>query len=152
MHDPRHVANTLIDLGIDADRPLTHLQVQKLLYFAHARMLAVHGQPLTNELFEVWRYGPVSPSVYHNLSRFRGAPINERSPILLHSEDKRPFSPTESKAIQFAFDAGSKLHGLELTRLTHLHGGPWRQAIDKNRLYISNDSIQRYFSRIFRGE
>lgn len=150
MQDPRHVANALIDRGIDAGRPLTHLQVQKLLYFAHARMLAKHGQPLSDELFEVWRYGPVSQAVYHNLSRFRAGIIDQCSPILLHHEDKREFSAAESEAIQYAFDAGGHLSGPELTNLTHLNGSPWKQALKKNHLYIKNEDIRRYFAPIFR--
>lgn len=150
MHDPRHIANTLINLGIDAGRPLTHLQVQKLVYFAHAWMLVKHGKPLSNELFEVWQYGPVSQAIYHNLSRFRAAPITDWTPIPLHLEDKRDFSGDELEAIHYAFNAGGKLSGPELTKLTHIHGGPWQQAKKKNLLYISNDSIQRYFSNVFK--
>ena len=35
-HDCRSVANKIIDARLKANHPITHLQVQKLVYFCHA--------------------------------------------------------------------------------------------------------------------
>ena len=152
MHDPRHIANEFINLGLDAGRPLTHLQIQKLVYFAHAWMLALHKRPLVKELFEAWRYGPVSPSIYHNLSRFRAAPIDLRDPIPLHPDDHREFDRDERNIIDQVFELYSELNGIALSQWTHAPGTPWEQAEKKHHLYISNDYIQRYYSDIVKKE
>ena len=80
MHDARSVANEFIRLGIESKKPFTHMQIQKLAYFAHAFTLALYDRPLTNQRFEAWRYGPVSSAIYYSLSRFSGEPVGEIIP------------------------------------------------------------------------
>lgn len=48
----------------DAGEAMTHLKVQKLVYYAEAWFLANFDRSLTNEDFEAWAHGPVSPKVY----------------------------------------------------------------------------------------
>ena len=144
-HDPRHLANEFVNLGIEHSRPFTHLQIQKLVYFAHAWMLAFYNQLLSNELFEVWQHGPVSPSIYHNLSRFRARPIDEESPIRLHPEDERLFSSRERHNIDQIFTLYGEHSGPALSKWTHAPGTPWHQAKRKNRLYITNEDIKKYY-------
>ena len=70
--DPRAVANWFIERGINEEYPLTHIEVQKLLYFAHGWMLGIHGEPLVEGNWEAWRYGPVLRDVYFSLNYNRG--------------------------------------------------------------------------------
>lgn len=43
---------------------VTHLRVQKLLYFAQAWHLLLLDRPLFEEDMQAWAHGPVAPSVY----------------------------------------------------------------------------------------
>jgi len=79
-HDPKAVANWFIERGIKEDNPLTHIEVQKLLYFSHSWMLAIHEAPLHHGAWEAWRYGPVLPEIYFNLNWHRGLPITDCIP------------------------------------------------------------------------
>ena len=45
-HDPRAIANWFIEQGIKENNPLSHIEVQKLLYFSHGWMLGIHETPL----------------------------------------------------------------------------------------------------------
>ena len=40
---------------------LSHMKLQKLLYYAHGLHLAVGRGPLFPEIIEAWTYGPVVP-------------------------------------------------------------------------------------------
>lgn len=43
---------------------ISNLKLQKLVYYAQAWHLAIHGTPLFEEDFEAWVHGPVIPSLY----------------------------------------------------------------------------------------
>ena len=43
---------------------ITHLKLQKLVYYAQAWSLAVRGEPIFEEHIEAWTHGPVSPDLY----------------------------------------------------------------------------------------
>ena len=79
--DPRAVANWFIERGINEEYPLTHIEVQKLLYFAHGWMLGIHGEPLVEGNWEAWRYVPVLRDVYFSLNYNRGRPITDPIPV-----------------------------------------------------------------------
>ena len=48
----------------DAGDVITHLKLQKLVYYAQAWHLANYGRPLFNEDMEAWTHGPVVPSLW----------------------------------------------------------------------------------------
>ena len=113
-------------------------------------MLAIYDRPLIDELFEVWEHGPVSPAIYHNLSRFKSRPIRGFDPIVLHAEAKRTLYPQERYIIDEVFALYGEYSGPVMSQWTHARGTPWDQAKKQNRLYITNESIRRYYSRLLR--
>lgn len=61
-----------------ADWKLTQLSVHKGLYLAHMTFLGkTDGQPLISERFQAWDYGPVIPSLYHELKMFGRKPVRD---------------------------------------------------------------------------
>lgn len=147
MHDARNVANMLIKLADDANSPLTPMQVQKLVYLAHAWMLALYDKPLINEPFEAWKYGPVLPKLYHCLSHYRGDPITDYV-LPLHPEDQRKFDAAENSIITQIFQKYGHLSGPRLSALTHERGSPWHQADTRRERYISDDVIKKYYIKL----
>jgi len=49
---------------------VTHLKVQKLLYFAQAWHMMTLGRPLFEEDMQAWPHGPVAPSVWHEFKQY----------------------------------------------------------------------------------
>lgn len=47
--------------------PMSHLKLQKLLYYCDAYHLAYFDQELVEDSFEAWVHGPVSRKVYNSL-------------------------------------------------------------------------------------
>ena len=146
-HDPCQIANEFIQKGIDEKNPITPLEVQKLIYFAHGWMLANHNEPLHYDEWEAWPYGPVLPVVYHCLSFYRADPVTDT--ILARDT---PIKDSERRIIDQVYDGYRPLGGIRLSRLTHVKGGPWRQIRKKRRgsVVISNDLIRNYFIRVAR--
>lgn len=60
------IANEFIRLA-EKDGGITHMQIQKLIYFAHAIRLVVYDKPLIKRKFYAFPYGPVDIDVYEAL-------------------------------------------------------------------------------------
>lgn len=48
----------------NASEKITHLKLQKILYFAQSAFLSLERGALFNEKIEAWKYGPVIPDIY----------------------------------------------------------------------------------------
>ena len=145
-HDPRTAANHLIVRNNIDHAPLTHIEVQKLLYLWHGWMLATTDRPLHELNWEAWRYGPVQPAVYYNLNHLQGIPITQ--PIPNFPDDQ--FSPEETQALNTVFRRFRDLGPRGLVRLTHEQGSPWEKIWRRRRgsMVIPNPLIRDYFARL----
>ena len=145
--DPRAAANHFISRGIAETKPITPMEVQKLLFFAHGWMLGLHGQPLHYDEWEAWRFGPVLPVIYHNLSYYGGEPVANKV-LALPTE----FDPVEQGVMDQVYEKYRPMGARRLSALTHLKGSPWDQ-VKRQRFgdgVISNDRIRSYFRKLAR--
>ena len=150
MYDSRHVANELIRRSRERNQTLTHMQIQKLIYFAHARMLSIHSEPLINQEFEAWSYGPVVPDLYQSLKRHGSDPVRQeipmRTPVGLNTRER--------DLVDHIFNRYGSLSASQLSELTHGEGTPWSNAVgghqDEQRL--SNEAIKQYHVEQWRSE
>ena len=55
----------ICNLDREAGDSITHLKLQKLIYYSQAWSLAINKKALFEEDFEAWARGPVIPAVYH---------------------------------------------------------------------------------------
>lgn len=144
MYDPRYIANQFIEPAAENDTPLTHLQIQKLVYFAHGWSLALNNTALVRQQFLAWRFGPVSRPIYDSLSKYRGNPIYRPiSPV-----DETSLNSPSKHVITETYRLYGALSGMELTRLTHAHGGPWHQMRLEGREVIPDLVIKKHFKRV----
>ena len=148
MRDARHIANEFIRLSKQQNRLLTPMQIQKLVYFAHARMLSLHGRSLISQNFEAWQYGPVVPVLYRALSRHGSYGVQET--IAMGTERTR--STREQDILNWSFNKYSQLSGPELSKLTHAPDAPWAKAQERGEDVIPNDSIESYYTEEWREE
>lgn len=67
------IADYIIYKANKLGKPVSNLQIQKIMYFLHAIFLVNSDgdkKLISDEQFERWDYGPVSPSVYSEYSRY----------------------------------------------------------------------------------
>ena len=138
------VADFFIHEAHEVGDPISHLKLQKLVYYAQAWHLAVFDQPLIDDRFEAWVHGPVCPPLYE---RFKG---NSWKPIA--TEVEAPELKAELcdhlSEVQAAYGAFS---ALELERLTHSED-PWIAArgdlapTEPSNAVISNESMRRFYA------
>jgi len=60
----------LCHIDRDAGDSITHLKLQKLLYYAQAWCIVLSGKSLFEDDFEAWSHGPVLPGIYHDYKHF----------------------------------------------------------------------------------
>ena len=159
-YSAKAVANYFLALAKEEDKDLTPLQIQKLVYLAHGWYMAFYEEPLVDdEYVEAWDYGPVFPSLYHELKEFGADPINRLAKNIEYIEgaDKlgvwipvigKEDSITKNLLGQ-AWEVYKDSTGGQLIELTHTEGSPWAQTRSKHKNIInadiSNDIIREYY-------
>jgi uncharacterized phage-associated protein len=158
-YDPRGVANLLLDVLDEKGRQATHIDLQKLLYFAHGRfLLATGGQPLVSGYFEAWEYGPVHPAIYQAFKSARDRKIDFRAVRTnliagVQSTIAPPDSPAVRRHIEVVASDYGQLSTGQLVKLSHASNAPWDRTVRRvsNEVTlgtrISNDVIKEWFQR-----
>lgn len=114
------------------------MKLQKLLYYVKCWSM-VAKQPLIDENFEAWAYGPVNPEVYHRFKGYGNQPIPASgiAPSIFHDY-----------LVNFIADSYAIYSATELSRTTHTEE-PWKHAIASGRenAPIEDWSIINYYSK-----
>jgi len=76
---PSAIANEFLRRTADAERPMTPMQLLKLVYITHGWHFVVYEEPLIEEEVQAWKHGPVVESLFHQFKEFGGNPITKLS-------------------------------------------------------------------------
>lgn len=139
------LSNYVIQKANEAGCSITHLKLQKILYYIQGTYLAETGDPLFEEPIEAWTYGPVIRDVYvHFVSN--GALSLHVDP---HVEIPK-LGISDRMIVDRVLEDKLKYTASELVGATH-HEMPWKehaQEVKKgDKPIILNDSIRKYFLR-----
>lgn len=152
MNTTLSIANYFVIRGIEEKKPVTLMQLMKLVYFAHGWNLAINDTELISESFQAWKFGPVLRSLYHT-AKFHGSnPIKQ----LLCDDSGYVIQPpeleeNERKLMEAVWRHYGKMTAFQLSALTHEERSPWYQIFEerggKNQPHtvIPNDLIKQYF-------
>ena len=149
------IANYFIDAALKDGQPISHLKLQKLLYFAHGFALAAEDMPLLDETVEAWRYGPVVPSVYQQFKANGSAPIEKLVSGYEFSSLEEDSSVSE--LLEFVWSSLKGFTPYQLSEMTHLPGAPWELARKEDQrntpnALIRNELIKTYFIQHYRKD
>lgn len=75
LQNPFAVANFIIDIAIEKDKPVTNLKLQKIMFFLQGYCLSKYNTPLIDGSFSKWRYGAVEEDVYIEFKNNGSFPI-----------------------------------------------------------------------------
>jgi uncharacterized phage-associated protein len=142
IYQASSVANKMLEIASERGNVLTPMQLIKLVYLAHAWMLALHRRPLIKEAVEAWKYGPVIPQLYHEIKNFRSNPVTKINCA------EESFDEEAQDIIQQAYSQYGNLNGIELSMLTHEKNSPWDIAWNNHHTIISNDLITHYYQKL----
>jgi uncharacterized phage-associated protein len=157
MYDARQVANCLLDLADRHTVPITHLALQKLVYFCHGLAYARFGQPLILNRIEAWKNGPVVRELYFSFNGFADRPISARATAMnirtrLQERILYDFPRATSDHIEETFNVYGPISAGRLVAMTHEKGTPWERTIraaSKNAnvgMHIDESLIREFFA------
>jgi uncharacterized phage-associated protein len=136
-HPSLAIANEFLARAAEAGRGLTHMQTQKLTYLAHGWSLCATSEPLIEEPFEAWAFGPVVRKLYDSLKRYGSGSITryirwgDDTPLNDDIEFSDAFvqpSTFERDILDYVSASYGKFSAYQLSALTHLDGTPWQKA------------------------
>ena len=103
----------------EAGEALTHLKLQKLVYYAEAWFLANFDKPMVSDPFEAWAHGPVVRSLY---AKYSDAGWNSLPP------ETGPMPPEQVNAfLTSVYQEYGQYSAKKLEEMTHLEL-PWKEA------------------------
>jgi uncharacterized phage-associated protein len=154
-YDSRAVANKILETARAKGRPLTIMQLVKLIYFAQGWYLAFVDKPITFHKAQAWQYGPVYPLVYKAFPGAGSAPLDG---AICDKITGKPytadFDEDEEALFEWIVDEYGKMHAFDLSRVTHIDGGPWAKAIARSGTYseIPDADLKAYFKQFVKDE
>ena len=155
MYSAAAVANAFLQHGFSDESVISPMKIQKLLYFSHGYSLVELEEPLIDEVFEAWKFGPVLPSLYHECKNFgRGAIDRYLKDIDPDTGETRrapiPRNENAKEIIDYVWSEYGGEKAMKLSNWTHVKGGPWDEVTKSGREIIRhkdvpNDLIKTYF-------
>ncbi|MEG1285353.1 MAG: Panacea domain-containing protein [Romboutsia sp.] len=106
------------------------LQLQKLVFLAYSQYAAKYDEPLFEDNFEAWPYGPVMPRLHNKLDNYKREKIKYEDVDLEKLKLKLKLSKVDdSKTVLECVDSviseyGDKTGG-QLVDITHAPNSPW---------------------------
>ena len=126
----------------DAGEAITHLKLQKLLYYAQGFFLAIFDKVLFTDSIQAWKQGPVVPSIWHSYKQMGAASI----PAAEDFEPRKVLSDDEQELLNEVWNAYGQFSAWKLRNMTH-EEPPWLKAYQADRnAVISEESLRAYFA------
>jgi len=146
-YTPSQIADWfLCSADLDAGAGITHLKLQKLVYYAQAWSLAFFDRPLFAEEIQAWAFGPVVPSLFQ---RFKGSGWQN-----LGKPSKCPaFDAQTEELLKEIMRVYGRFDAKYLERLTHQEE-PWKEARkgldpeESSTRVITKGKMKQYYSAL----
>lgn len=144
------IVNTLLDMAKEKHiSDMTPMKIQKLIYLAQVWYIKITKEQLIDESFYRWTYGPVLPSLYHNLKGYGSYPVtNKLIRMDLQGniiEDYISDQPKDKK-IHALLNEILNVYGnktaSQLSNLTHQKGTAWTEGGGDNESIITKKEME----------
>ena len=145
MADVINVANYILEISrqesLDDEYDLiTHMKLQKLVYFCQGHFMALCGKPLFNDPIQAWEHGPVCPTLYNVFKPYGPLPLTfSMTPQMITLDEN------EKRIISMVYDSYKAYSTSGLRNLTHKEG-PWKTT--PRNAVITPDAMLGYFDSL----
>jgi len=147
--------NKVADYFLTAQDPeagelLTHLKLQKLVYYADAWSLALRGKPLIRDQFEAWVHGPAVRSLYARFAEHSWNPI----PPEAATSDPSTLPADVQEFLDEVWAAYGQFSAKKLELMTHSER-PWIEAregcrpLEKSDRSINKKTMKEYYLELY---
>lgn len=132
----------------EAGEVITHLKLQKLVYYVQAWNLAFFGIPFFTEDCQAWVHGPVFPELYERYKNYGYQPLDK-----VKDFDEKNFNPKQRYILKIIWNVYGKYDAKYLEYLTHAEE-PWlnvRKGYDedvRSNVVIGKQEIKDFYTKI----
>ena len=119
LYTASKISNYIVNKCCLENKPISNLQLQKVLYFLQKKFLQEKGYPLFSDEIEAWTFGPVVRKVYFKFCGFGASPLFELS------DDKVQFNIEDKKIIDDLIEKYRDKNPWELVEESHTKGRAW---------------------------
>ena len=137
MTTARDVAEYFLFKAHEENELISHMKVQKLLYYAQGFHLAIFDRPLFDEEIEKWTHGPVVPDIYHLYKRYRDSKIP-----WVENFDNNRINEESRELIDEVYSVLGQFSAFALRNMTHSEP-PWVNT--ENAEVIPPEIMKSYF-------
>lgn len=126
----------------DDIEPITHLKMQKLVYYAQGMSFAYLKQPLFSGDIEAWQHGPVLPCLYEYLKDYKKSNLMDKEELMCSCDS---LEDDEKELLEMTFRKYGIFTAFRLRDMTHQES-PWCDNYhrgEKNK--IPNEQIRCFF-------
>ena len=135
------LSNYVIGQACIMKRPISHLKLQKILYYIQGKHLGIYRRPLFPELIEAWPYGPVIREVYVKYVSYGALNLRPDPEVTLP-----PMTRQEKDCVDSVINEKIGYSASYLVNATH-NEAPWMEHAEEVKCglkpIISNDRIYR---------
>jgi uncharacterized phage-associated protein len=126
------------------DGPITHLKLQKLLYYAQGFHLALKGEPLFPDAIEAWAHGPVVPAIWHAYKEYGNGPIT-----LDPSFDPMSIPEETRQLLDEIYEVYGQFTAWRLREMAHADT-PWQNHAERADV-VTHDELREFFKTRLAG-
>ena len=158
MNNALDIAKYVVNYSIDINDPISHLKLQKILFYIQAALLVEVGEPAFYESIINWTYGPVVPEVYNEFKKYGYCTIEDK--ILSSTElyinpntldvsfENKEFNDeiidtTTKSIIQKTVNAYKSVTAIKMMKKTHTED-PWKNTSNGEQIQLEN--IRAFYS------
>lgn len=138
------LCNNILARGRKEKIKISPMKLQKLMYYVCCGYVQQTGELPISELFEVWQYGPVLPSVYEEFKAFHANPIKcyaTDAQGTAHIVSERD-NPILHSVLCSVWEKHKMKSGIELSKMTHQPNSGWYIAYQEGRENISLEDMK----------
>lgn len=136
--DVKGIAEYMITESFKAQRPISNLQLQSLLYLVQGEALKAHGAIAFQEDIQAWDYGPVVRSIYNRFRVHGAGPICETYETDGICEELRG-------VIDEVLEENAGKSAWDLVQIIHRRGTPYKEAWAAGRPAIPVVHMAEYY-------
>lgn len=127
-HDSRSVANKIINAKLAAGVPVTHSQVQSLVYLCHAWSLVIWRKPLLRQPVRMIGLGIVCPELYESLRRHGDMAVSRPIDLPSRGVIESEYDARQEDVIRQVIDVYADFSDRRLFNLVNGMREPWGLA------------------------
>jgi len=126
---------------------ISHLKLQKLVYYAQAWSIALRNEPLFGSELQAWAHGPVSKELYDEYKSYGYQSIEAPS-------GEPDICAEESEHLEMIWDAYGDISAKKLEDMTHQEE-PWLEARGglpneaRCDTIISHETMSRFYKELY---